>query len=186
MTRRDPQGRRRAIVHAAIGVIAEVGIARATHRLIAERAGVPLGSTTYYYPTLDDLVAEALREVTEAARAGLEQWADQLTGGDDQVGTLIALVRDCLDDREETLVCYELTLAAARVPELRPAAVLWIDGLRGICARIAGGPERGFALAALIDGTVLRSLASGQPPDEEWLRVGLDALVNPRTTAGST
>lgn len=186
MTRRDPEGRRRAIVRAAIEVIAEVGIARATHRLIADRAGVPLGSTTYYYPTLDDLVGQALREVTETARAGLADWADALTGGDDPVGTLVDLVGAYLDDREEALVGYELSLAAARVPELRPAAVLWIDGLRGICARITGTPESGFALAALVDGAALRALASGQPLDEAGFRAGADALVNPRTAAGST
>ena len=68
MTRkRDPERRRREIIDAAVEVIADVGTGRATHRAIAERAGVPLGSTTYYFPTLDDLVAAALERVAESS-----------------------------------------------------------------------------------------------------------------------
>ncbi|GAB3468072.1 TetR/AcrR family transcriptional regulator [Actinophytocola sediminis] len=184
--RRDPDGRRAAIVRAAVEVIAEVGVAQVTHRLIAARARIPLGSTTYYYPTLDDLVADALRAATEAARAGLTEWADALTASRDPAGTLVALVRRYLDDRGQALVDYELCLAAARTPALRPVAVLWIDGLRGICARLAGGPAAGFALAALVDGAALRALASGEPLDEDGLHAGISALLSPRTAARST
>ena len=68
--RRDPEARRQQIIKAAVRAIAEVGVGNVTHRQIAALAGVPLGSTTYYFPTLDDLVAAALREATEYSRAG--------------------------------------------------------------------------------------------------------------------
>jgi len=174
--RRDPEGRRRAIVAAAVRAIAEVGVGNVTHRRIAAVAGVPLGSTTYYFPTLDDLVTAALREATEAARAGLEAWAEELTVSQDLPATFADLAGRYVADRDQALLEYEVYLAAARTPELRPVAQLWIDGLRGICARFAG-PDRGFALAALVDGALLQALVTGQPMDEVALRAGVTALL---------
>lgn len=151
-----------------------------THRLIATRAGVPLGSTTYYFPTLDDLVTAALRAVAEAARAWLESWAERLTVSEDVPATVVALAAEYLADRDRALAGYELYLAAARRAELRPAAELSVDGLRGICARLAGGPEAGAALAALVDGALLRALVTGRPLDAESLRAGAAALLGGR------
>lgn len=182
-TRRDPEARRRTIVTAAVRAIAEVGVGNVTHRQIAGLAGVPLGSTTYYFPTLDDLVSAALREATESARALLETWADELTVSDDLAATFADLATRYLADRDQALLEYEVCLAAARTPELRPAARLWIDGLRGICARFAGGPDRGYALAALVEGALLQAVVTGDDLDADGLRAGVEGLVLSRRTA---
>ena len=59
--RRQPDpGRRDRLIDVAIDVIADRGVAGATHRAVAEAADVPLGSTTYYFSTLDDLHREAI------------------------------------------------------------------------------------------------------------------------------
>ena len=183
--RRDPEARRHRIITAAVRAIAEHGVGNVTHRRIAALAGVPLGSTTYYFPTLDDLVAAALREAVEYARAGLETWADELTVSRDLPATFVDLAGRYLADRGQALLEYEVCLAAARTPELRPAAQLWIDGLRGICARFAG-PRRGFALAALLDGYMLQALVTDGPLDEEGLRAGVEALLRGRKAAERT
>jgi DNA-binding transcriptional regulator YbjK len=159
-----------------VRAIAEVGVGNVTHRRIAALAGVPLGSTTYYFPTLDDLVAVALREATESARAGLEAWAEELTVSRDLPATFADLAGRYVANRDQALLEYEVYLAAARTPELRPVAQLWFDGLRGICARFAG-PDRGFALAALVDGALLQALVTGGPVDEVALRAGVTALL---------
>jgi TetR/AcrR family transcriptional regulator, regulator of biofilm formation and stress response len=176
-TRRDPEARRRTIVTAAVRAIADVGVGNVTHRQIAGLAGVPLGSTTYYFPTLDDLVAAAMREAIEYARAELEAWAEELTVSRDLPGTYVDVATRYLSDREQVLIEYELYLAAARSSELRPMAQLWIDGLRGICARFAG-KDLGFALAAMIDGHVMQALAADEPLDADALRAGVERLVN--------
>ncbi|MGJ0203537.1 TetR family transcriptional regulator [Leucobacter sp. gxy201] len=59
--RRDPEGRKRAIVRAAAELITENGPAGISHRSIAERAGVSLGSTTQYFASLDELRELALQ-----------------------------------------------------------------------------------------------------------------------------
>ena len=40
---------------------AERGAAGVTHRAVTERAGVPLATASYFFSSIDDLVAEALR-----------------------------------------------------------------------------------------------------------------------------
>ncbi|MFD0654627.1 TetR/AcrR family transcriptional regulator [Streptomyces malaysiensis subsp. malaysiensis] len=60
----DP-GRRDRILDAALDVIAEGGVHRTTHRKIASRAGVPLGSLTYYFNGMDDLLALAFARLAE-------------------------------------------------------------------------------------------------------------------------
>lgn len=42
-----------------VNVVARYGVAGATHRRIAETAGVPLGSMTYYFDGIDDLLKQA-------------------------------------------------------------------------------------------------------------------------------
>ena len=170
---------------ATVSAIAEVGVGNVTHRQIAALAGVPLGSTTYYFPTLDDLIATALREATELARAGLEAWAEELTVSRDLPATFVDLAQRYVADRDQALLEYEMCLAAARSPELRPIAQLWFDGMRGICARFAGR-ERGHALAALIDGYLMQVLVTEEPLDADALRAGVEALVSRRPAEEST
>ena len=56
--RYDPE-RKSRIIEAAIDVIAEFGVAGTTHRRIAAAADVPLGSLTYHFTGLDDLLGQA-------------------------------------------------------------------------------------------------------------------------------
>ncbi|GAA2332841.1 TetR family transcriptional regulator [Streptomyces cuspidosporus] len=60
----DPQ-RRERILTAALDLIADEGIARVSHRRIAARAGVPLGSMTHHFSGMDDLLREAFDRFTD-------------------------------------------------------------------------------------------------------------------------
>src|SRR5690349_12688209 len=60
-----PKGERRryALVSAAAELLAEGGFEAVRHRAVARRAGLPLASTTYYFSSLDDLIAKAVEHV---------------------------------------------------------------------------------------------------------------------------
>lgn len=58
--RHDPD-RKERIVESALAVLARDGVAGITHRAIGEAADVPLGSITYHFKTLDDIVQLAFR-----------------------------------------------------------------------------------------------------------------------------
>src|SRR5262245_49236743 len=57
----EPLPRREAILDAALALIAAKGVEAVTHRSVAAEAEVPLGSTTYYFASRDELVREAFR-----------------------------------------------------------------------------------------------------------------------------
>ena len=61
---RVTQGRREQILEATLRVIGREGREAVTHRAVAEEAGVPLGSTTYYFDSRDDLLGQALERVS--------------------------------------------------------------------------------------------------------------------------
>ena len=58
---RDPAGRRQAIIDAAANLIAREGSSKITNRRVAEEAGVPLGSTTQYFKSIDELRREGYK-----------------------------------------------------------------------------------------------------------------------------
>ncbi|NEE37598.1 TetR family transcriptional regulator, partial [Streptomyces sp. SID7982] len=65
MARRYDPERRTRIIDAALTVIAADGIAGLSHRTVAAEADVPLGSTTYHFASLDELLVAALRRCNE-------------------------------------------------------------------------------------------------------------------------
>lgn len=172
---RDPAGRREAIVDAAVAVIAEHGIGDASHRRIAERADVPLGSTTYYFPTRAELIAAALEKSGEDWTREVERWGAALAE-DASPTALQALVASYLADRSRAIVEYELYVAAAREKRLRPLAQQWLQQLHERLAPVAG-PVRARAIAMLLDGAMVQAVALGEPLDAEAVEAGLTALL---------
>ncbi|MEV6184378.1 TetR family transcriptional regulator, partial [Streptomyces sp. NPDC052015] len=111
MPRRYDPDRRQRIIDAAIRVVGDKGIAGLSHRSVAAEADVPLGSTTYHFKTLDDLMVAALRQANEgfakvvAARGHLEDPRADLAGD------IAALIGDWLaGDRTGVELEYELYL----------------------------------------------------------------------------
>lgn len=60
----DPQ-RREKIIQATLEAVKLYGIHAVTHRKIATLARVPLGSMTYYFSGIDELLLEAFSSFTE-------------------------------------------------------------------------------------------------------------------------
>ena len=58
--RRYDPGRRDRIIDACLDVIAESGVAGTSHRRVAQAADVPLGSMTYHFTGMNDLLHEAI------------------------------------------------------------------------------------------------------------------------------
>src|SRR5882672_177619 len=93
-----PKGERRrlALVQAAAALLVEGGFDAVRHRAVAERAGLPLASTTYYFESLDELVTAAVehRGRTELDRA--RRCLEDLVAGPRSPDALVELVLDLL------------------------------------------------------------------------------------------
>ncbi|MFF6998846.1 TetR/AcrR family transcriptional regulator [Streptomyces sp. NPDC008313] len=177
MSRRYDPERRQRIIDAAIRVVGAKGIAGLSHRSVAAEADVPLGSTTYHFRTLDDLLVAALRQANEgfakvvAARGALEDARVE------PAGELAGLMGEWLaGDRTGVELEYELYLAALRRPALRPVAAEWCEGLADRIARRTD-PVTARALVALMDGICLQTLLTDTPYDEEYAREVLSRVI---------
>lgn len=159
----DP-GRRDRIARAAVAVVARRGVDGVTHRAVAAEAGVPLGSTTYHFATLDDLLAEALRTAVEQNTARLQQWERSLAPDVDFAAALADLVMgEVTVDREQSTVEYELYVAALHHPLLRPASSAWDAVLTDLFAARTDALT-GRLLAATVCGLELQALLADPPP----------------------
>ena len=116
---RDPEGRRKKILQAAGELIKEIGISAVTHRKVAERARVPLGSTTQYFRSLTDMLAEALTGLEEEREEKLVEFASELDEADDPVVLVVDMVMESLSDLKRTRNEMSFALLYTTHPKLR-------------------------------------------------------------------
>ena len=173
-----PKGerRRQALVEAAAALLVESGFEGLRHRAVAERAGLPLASTTYYFDSLDELIAAAVehhgRTELDRGRAQLEV----LPAEHRDLDSVVDLVLDQLlgppagdRDAELVLLRYERLVATGRRPYLRPLMRTLGTELRGLLTEVlarSGSPideRRLEQLIALVDGAVVNALIEVDP-----------------------
>ncbi|MFI0778604.1 TetR/AcrR family transcriptional regulator [Streptomyces sp. NPDC021212] len=171
--RYDPE-RRQRIIDAAIAVVGERGIGALSHRAVAAEADVPLGSTTYHFATLDDLLVAALDQVNATCLADMERWERDAPPGTPLADQLAGLMEEQLTgdgDRKRLELEYELYLAALRRASVRPIAAAFLDRMAALLERRTGDPDVARALNALYDGLLLQILLTGREFDREEVRV---------------
>lgn len=163
----DPE-RRARIAQAAIEVVAQRGIDGVTHRSVAAAAGVPLGSTTYHFATLDDLLEVALHEAAEKNVHALKEWEAALPPEADFAAALADLVMGYVNEQyRDTVVEYDLYVAALHRPALRKASAAWDEALIEFFG-IRTDPLTGRLLAGLFCGLLMQlALADPRPGREE-------------------
>ncbi len=161
--------RRRAIIDAALRIIASRGLPAVTHRTVAREAKVPLAATTYYFASKDEILAEALESLSAAEVERLSELTSEIgLGSKSQEEVAAALGKALIPEPEEAerrwLAQFEIYVEAARNPELRPAVQRWREAFVGLAEsslRAVGAPdpERRAPIAiAAINGILLDRL----------------------------
>ena len=172
----DP-GRRDRLIDVAIDVIADRGAAGASHRAVADAAGVPLGSTTYYFATLDELHLEAM---SRHARNALESYRERLKGvthRDEVLDALTGLiVEELVQNRKSLVITIELYAIATRKPEFLHIADEWIELTTELFA-MHMDLESARAVNALTEGMTLHGILTGRLLSRETVREQLAQLI---------
>ncbi|MGW6538493.1 TetR/AcrR family transcriptional regulator [Streptomyces sp. NPDC055051] len=162
----DPQ-RRERILAATLDHIAAEGVAGVSHRKIAARAGVPLGSMTYHFTGIDDLLREAF---TRFADHIVTVFDEHLGGVDDREQAreaLTGLVHALSEGpRRDLVLTQELYTLAARRPEYRALTQAWMARSRHLLERHFD-PGTARQLDALIEGLTLHRALDPEPHDRE-------------------
>ena len=167
-------------------MIGREGIDAVSHRRVAEVAGVPLGSTTYYFTSRGDMLVQALEhyargEIDELLR----EFAEPCTSAQALIERLVAVAVPQLGEhRWQALAQYALFQESARRGELRPIVnewnQAWLEVLSSAFAAIGRPSDEVEARMALgmLDGLLLAGLALPQeryvddvfrPALERWL-----------------
>lgn len=161
--------RRAQIADAAITVLAKHGARGLTHRAVDARAGLPPGSTSYYYRTREALLVAAVERLAELdfdagtapidAPHTVDGLLDLLTS---------AIVVQTTTGQARTIARYYLSLEAARYPSLRrtldPAGARMLQtGTSLLAGAGIPHPERAArAILAVAAGIVYESTVGGR------------------------
>ena len=160
------QERRQDIARAVVDVVAEHGLRGLTHRRVAEAADVPLGSTTYHFETLDDLMVAGLELAVDRNLEMMRRAAEDLAPGNDVAGWLADLAIGMVTTwRESNIAERELYLEAIRTPALRPVARRWDSELVALLEPHMDSRDAAWLAVWAIDGLAITLLISDDPPD---------------------
>jgi DNA-binding transcriptional regulator YbjK len=160
--------RRAHIADATIATIARAGMRGLTHRAVDRAAGLPEGSTSYYFRTREALLFAALARMAEldTADIGAVPEVHGIADLDRLTALLAAVMRAWLTTgRERTQARYELSMESTRRPELRAKMTEYGSGFRALTEQLvaaAGASEprrQGHALVSFIDGVLFHQIA---------------------------
>jgi TetR/AcrR family transcriptional regulator, regulator of biofilm formation and stress response len=176
-----PRGtaRRDALLDAVLRVVAEVGVDAVTHRRVADVAGLPLASTTYWFDSKEHLLTAALQRAADRDIERLRAFLGESESPEpdaDPLGRAVAAILGPCDESTQTsrgwlLATYALVLEAARRPALRDVTKRWteayLEALPPLLAAAGSSHPRSDAelLLAAADGLLVEQLASDDASD---------------------
>jgi DNA-binding transcriptional regulator YbjK len=164
------------LLQTTLRLIADDGIDAVTHRSVADAAGVPLGSTTYYFSSRQEMLREALEHFARLEIETLNEHLDSVLGKRRSRLQLVdefidLLIPQLADERWRTVAQYALLQEAARRPELEAVCREWSEAwelaLSGLFESLGSTDPRLEAqmFLAMLDGLLLGQLAA---PDEDF------------------
>ena len=189
MAAATPKGlaRRQLLAEAAGALLMQHGHEAVRHRAVAQLAGPPLASTTYYFSSLTDLLAAAVvytcevdaREMTDRCMA----LPVQSRGARDTAAALAQVfVGDGSSSRLATR--YELFVLAARHPELVDTIMARQDQVEHIAAEVLARSQRTNApdgvrrLIAFENGALLGSISLDDARRSDPVGAVTDAIAD--------
>lgn len=143
--KRDGDERRRELCDAAIQVLSELGSRGLTHGQVDRCAGVPDGTTSYYYRTRTSLLRGVGKRVAEIDVANLRSVIDAPAEPESPFARLAELTLLQADGRGFMLnrARHELLLAAARDPDLAATSGEFVARMNVMAQEAIAHPQAG-------------------------------------------
>lgn len=177
-TRRNDPSRRQRIIDATLEAITEYGVTGTTHRRIAAVAGVPLGSVTYYFATLDQLLTTAFEQLArQSSGTFAERMARAIDRGSAKDAVIDVIAGSVWATPRTLLLSYELYAFAARRPEIAAIMREWMRNSR-IALERWFDPLTARALDALVEGIGIHNSIDTEPLDSDAIRAFVDRIAD--------
>jgi DNA-binding transcriptional regulator YbjK len=187
--------RRRALLDAALHVVADEGLRGLTHRAVDRRAGLPEGTCSAYFRTrqalqlgVGEYVAATLADDVDALGAELTECEGD---ADRALALTLELFERWLDSREMIIAKLELSMEAPRNPAVAEVLATWrmrlVGVVDGILTRAAkeSSAQRAEALVASFDGLLIAALQKPAAQRREFLSGSLALLLHALTEPGT-
>ena len=174
--RHDPQ-RRDRIIDACLQVLAEHGVAGTSHRRVAAVAGVPLGSMTYHFTGMDELLREAFTRFALSVSSTIAQRMAQASTREEVAEAISAhILEDIFDSPRELVLTHELYTLAAREPAFRALTNAWMAASRAALEQHLDPPTARM-VDALIEGLTIHRALDTEPQDAAVVREAVRRLL---------
>lgn len=174
--RHDPD-RRERIIEACLDVIAERGVAGTSHRQVAAAADVPLGSMTYHFSGMAELLHEAFGRFS---RSVIEQFEQRMRSATDveeaKLAVLSLITDDVFNTRRDLVLTHELYTLAARAPAYRDLTNAWMRGSRTALERHFD-PVTARLIDAVIEGFTIHRALDTEPQDRSVVLAAIKRLT---------
>lgn len=175
--RHDPE-RRDRIIDACLDVIAEHGVAGTSHRRVATAADVPLGSMTYHFTGMDELLREAFTRFSATVIASIGRRMEVAETLDDVIDAVADHVKgDIFGTERDLVLTHELYTLAARKPEYRRLTNAWMAASRAALERHLD-PDTARMLDALIEGLTIHRALDIEPQDPALVREAITRVIH--------
>lgn len=176
--RRNDPDRRDRIIDACLDVIAESGVVGVSHRKVARSAGVPLGSMTYHFDGIDDLLHEAFTRFTTTFSERFEKRMAAAPDAEAALDAVVAIIReDVFTSTRELVLTSELYTLAARENSYRRLTTEWMARSRAALERHFD-PATASLLDALIEGLTLHRALDNEPREPEEIARAVSRIAN--------
>lgn len=177
--RRHEPGRRDRLVETTLRVIEKRGLAGVTYRSVAEAADVPLGSVTYHFASLDELIAAAFMIYVEEQAALFDARLADIPSRQALAGALTDIVLEqFLAHAGKVVTAYELYLGASQRPALREVTNFWMRRSRRALEKIID-PALARVADALLEGLVLHTILEREPMNRREIRNAFLRVLGP-------
>jgi TetR/AcrR family transcriptional regulator, regulator of biofilm formation and stress response len=164
--RRHEPNRRNRLIDVTLDLIAEVGVAGISHRKIAARAGVPLGSMTYHFDGMAQLLFEAFARFAETISKRFEERLGVATTIDEASNAVVSLIHEDLTGPQaarDAVLSFELYTLAAREPRFRAITREWMRRSR-VELEHHFDSDTAHQLEAIIEGFAIHRSLDLEPP----------------------
>ncbi|MFI6365227.1 TetR/AcrR family transcriptional regulator [Nocardia sp. NPDC050630] len=167
--------RRDELINAAIVIIAERGLERVTFQAVADHAGYPASTTSYFFASVDEVIDAAITRVAETITGKVTSLLQAAHSGaitrEQLAESIIELVSN--QDNNDSIAQFEAYLAVRRRRELSQP----VQRILGVIEDATEKALETFGVtdphipakqfSALIDGFTLQKIARPDDPDSD-------------------
>ncbi|WP_204527170.1 TetR/AcrR family transcriptional regulator [Citrobacter cronae] len=177
MRRANDPLRREKIVQATLAAVIAYGVHGVTHRKIAMIAGVPLGSMTYYFSGIDELLMEAFGRFTDTMSQQYQAFFADVADAQAACHAITEMIYSSQVTTPDNMeLMYQLYAFVSRKPTLKMVMQNWMLRSQQTLEQWFE-PVTARALDAFLEGMTLHFVTDKKPLSREEILVMVERIA---------